>query len=128
MARIRSTTAAVVVALVAGALLAGCGGGNGKTFSSATVADCLRSKNFIVSRADADYIAQANDGFYVHTSATAAGAGLDSSANVSFGDVDQLKETYDQVGTGRVDTRGNALVVWDRYESTSGTLLLACLG
>jgi hypothetical protein len=110
----------------AAAATAGCGGG-GKTFSSESVADCLRNKNFIVSRADADYIAQANDGFYVRTSQTAASAGLDSTGNVSFGDVGQLKQTYAEFGTGRVDARGNAVVVWDRYEPTSGKLILGCL-
>jgi hypothetical protein len=75
----RASMIRVGVALVAAVLFAaGCGGGGGKTFSSAAVAQCLRGKNFIVSRTDADFVAQANDGFYVRTSGTASQYGLSS--------------------------------------------------
>lgn len=107
-------------------LAVGCGG---KSLSAKKVASCLRSKNFTVrhltvSAADAGYVA--HDVLYVGTSPTAGASGL-SRANVSFGDVDKLEQTYATGGTGRVDTRANALVVWDEYQPASGKLLLSCL-
>jgi hypothetical protein len=54
--------------------------------------------------------------------------GLSSAANVSFGNVGELRDAYANFpGGAREDGRGNALVVWDRFEPTSGKLLLACL-
>jgi hypothetical protein len=120
--------------LVGGALAAttillavGCGG---KSLDPEKVASCLRGKNFTVSHltvsaADADYVA--HDVFYVSTSPTAKASGLDSRANVSFGDAHKLEQNYATGGTGRVDTRANALVVWDEYEPAGGKLLLTCL-
>jgi hypothetical protein len=114
----------IAVALLA----AGCGGGGEKALSPSAVADCLRGKNFIVSPADADFVAQANKGFYVTTSGTASQYGLDSQANISFGDVGKLREAYSGFrDDARQDSRSNALVVWDTYNPGSGKILLGCL-
>ena len=123
----RPRLAAGALAATAILLTTGCGG---KSLEPAKVASCLRDRSFTVSRltvsaADTDYAA--HDVFYVRTSSTGSAFGHDSRANVSFGDVGRLRQTYATGATGRVEARANALVVWEAYDPAGRSLLLACL-
>lgn len=119
----RSTGAAVAVAGIT-AVAAGCGGGDGKTYSASATADCLRSRSARVDTQHMDVVARANHGFYVRR-LESGGA-----VNVSFGDVSEIRKAYRPFMTlegTRIDSTGNAVLHWDTYTPAADSEVRGCL-